>query len=549
MKLRHVLGLILAFIFIVFINSNCVYARRQAPSVYQAFINDLANNVPDAYSNYISNGACYILDVSEDTDKWDAVQSSGFAGTNFKGNSAANLSNKNRNSSDYPYITYICYWTKKNSSPVVRNQTYSGCNKKITFWDKSNAPSSQRNFYFMSLMDGNGNITHMVTPLNRYTNYVQNIYIDDTTDFIWADEDVHWDEGNMFKDNTKATSISNVQFDFSGNWESYELYEYLLYYISNNYNLFAENWAAGPNPTCMIFDNLRGNIKANRLNDNFIPYTANGNNGVDYLCVFYPDRFCCYYDETNHDYYFNFFSLNLPFFYITITKSTQAIQFYYMDLAYNNNTPVAQIHYEYPESLIFTNKNIIAKSDASNFILDGTSFTWWRTTSYERHPNPSITIVHPDNQGSYGNGSISVDTTTIESNQGSILDSITSFFSGFLDTVKTAITSVFDFVGDTILALWNTIKNQILSKLPVFWITDILSWLQGIYQSAINRSQSLDFVYSFSFLGHNIEFDPLILYKNNKIYMDKFISLGLIMGLVFFNIRQIFVIMRGGKQS
>lgn len=547
MKLRHVLGLILVSIFFLF--SDNVSARRQGPSIYQAFITDLANNVPDAYSNYISNGACYILDVSEDTDLWDTTLSTNFSGTNFKSKSSDNISNKNRNSSSYPYITHICYWTKKNSSPIIRNQTYNGLTKKITFWDKNNAPTAQRDFYFMSVMDGNGAITHMAKPIKQYTNYSQNMYIDGTTDFVWADENVCWDEGNIFKASTKATSISNVQFDFHGNWNSYELYEYLLYYLSNNYNLFANRWAEGPNPTCMIFDNLRGNIKANRLNDSFIPDTANGTNGIDYLCVFYPDRFCCYYDEENHDYYFNFFSLNLPFYYITITKSTQAIDFHYMDLAYNNTTPVAQIHYEYPESLIFTNKNIIAKSDASNFILDGTSFTYWRTTSYERNANPSITPVNPDNQGSYGNGSISVDTTTLESNQGSIIDAITGFFSGFFDTVKTAITSVFDFVGDTILALWNTIKNQILSKIPVFWITDIISWLQSIYQNAIIRSQNLDFISHFTFLGKNIDFDPLILYKNNKIYLDKFMNLGLIMGLVFYNIRQIFVILKGGKQS
>ena len=99
------------------------------------------------------------------------------------------------------------------------------------------------------------------------------------------------------------------------------------------------------------------------------------------------------------------------------------------------------------------------------------------------------------------------------------------------------------------MALWNTIKNQILSKLPIFWITDVLSWLQNIYQNAIIRSQNLDFVYHFTFLGHNVDFDPLILYKNNKIYLDKFINLGLIFSLVFYNIRQIFVILKGGKQG
>lgn len=547
MKIGRILGLI--FICIIFsLFGSSVYARRQGPAIYQAFITDLAQNMPDAYSNYISNGACYIIDVSEDTDMWDSTQDY-FTGTNFRGRWTSNLSYKNKNSSSYPYSVYICYWTKKGSAPVVRNQTYSDCSKRITFWDKNNAPSSQRNFYFMSVMDGTGSITHLATPKNRYTVYCQDVYIDGTTDFVWADENVCWDEGNVFKSSTKATSISNVQFDFHGNWDSYELYEYLLYYLSNNYNLYANGWAEGPNPTCMIFDNLRGNIKANRLNNSFLPDTANANNGIDYLCVFYPDRFCCYYDEENHDYYFNFFSLNLPFYYITITKSTQAINFYYMDLAYNNTTPVAQIHYEYPESLIFTNKNIIAKSDSSNFILDGTSFTYWRTTSYEHNANPSITPVNPDNQGSYGNGSITVDTSTIEDKQDSIIDKITGFFSGFVDKVKIAITSVFDFVGDTILSLWNNVKNQILSKIPVYWITDILDWIQNIYQNAILRSKNLDFIYHFTFLGKNIEFDPFLLYKNNRVYVDKFISLGLIMGLIFFNIRQIFVILKGGKQG
>ena len=99
------------------------------------------------------------------------------------------------------------------------------------------------------------------------------------------------------------------------------------------------------------------------------------------------------------------------------------------------------------------------------------------------------------------------------------------------------------------MALWNTIKNQILSKLPVFWITDVISWLEGIYQNAIIRSQNLDFIYHLNFLGKQIIFDPLLLYKNNRIYIDKFMNLGLIIALIFFNINHIFVILKGGKKS
>ena len=94
MKIRHIFELILVFIIFSLFGSS-VYARRQGPSIYQAFITDLAQNMPDAYSNYISNGACYIIDVSEDTDMWDTTQQY-FVGTDFRGKWSTNLSYKNK---------------------------------------------------------------------------------------------------------------------------------------------------------------------------------------------------------------------------------------------------------------------------------------------------------------------------------------------------------------------------------------------------------------------------------------------------------------------
>lgn len=560
MKLRHVLGLILVFLFLLSIKVFVSYARVNNPmSIYSAFFYDLSTKKPEAFANYRSQGAAYIFDVTEDSDSW-YIGTGKFSGTSYYSNSSSNNWAKSKNSTSYPYIKYICVWSKtgfhptclnKNSSRTFSSNTTpnfeSTTDKIVTFWDKGNAPSSERSYYFVAIMNNEDKIV-----------YLDNVYpttfeIGGTTQLISAGQTVYGEQivsGNdyvyqVYKEQTD-TNISTMDFDFSGNFENYELYEYLLNYLTYHYNYYINEWANSICPTCCIFDNKRGNVKFNKLNNNFMQPTVGVDDiGSDYVVVFYGDRLCHYYDSSANSHYFNFLSYSQPFYYVVISKGGgQSISFNVMNNAYNNTTPAVQVQYDYPETLVFSNKNIIEKSNANDFVMNGNNFTYWRTFSYELKTIPSFPTLSPESPGYSG-----IDTSVIEENQISMIDTVTSFFSGFFDNIKNALLSVFDFVGETILALWNTIKNQILSKLPIFWITDVISWIQDIYQNAIVRSQNLDFIYHLNVLGADIEFDPLFLYKSNKIYLDKFLNLGLIIGLVFFNIKHIFVVLKGGKQS
>ena len=558
MKIKRFFGLFLIFLVFLYLKPFNVFARANASSIYQAFFYDLLSKKPDAFSNYRSQGACYIFDVTQDSDAW-YIGTGKFSGTSYYNNSAANNWAKSKNSSSYPYIKYICIWSKtgfhptclnKNSSRTFSSNTTpnfsSTTDKVVTFWDKGNVSSPERDYYFVSIMNQDDKIV-----------YLNNVYpttfeIGGTTQIIHAGQAVYGEQivsGDDYvyqiykEENIK--NISTLEFNFSGNFENYELYEYLLNYLSYNYNFYITSWADSLCPTCLIFNNQRGNIKANKWTSSFLQPTVGANdNGVDYLAVFYGDRLCHYYDSSANAHYFNFLSYGQPFFYVSISKSPQSVNIQIMNNAYDNTTPAAQIQYDYPNDLIFTNKNIVEKSNSSDFVMNGESYSWWRTSSYEFQQNPSLPSLSPDNPGYAG-----IDTTVIENNQDSILSSITSFFSGFFDNMKNALLSVFDFVSDGVLALWNTFKNTILAKLPIFWITDVLSWLSNIYQNAVERSQNVDFIYHLNVLGANIEFDPLFFYKSNKVYVDKFIDLCLIFGLIFLNIRQVFAILKGGKQG